>query len=75
GHQDHTTSPSASTAPSSEAPLASTASRLAFVTIASRPSCRGGTAGDVVLIWVKPERIYFCKQDWTGSISLIRLKK
>jgi hypothetical protein len=40
GHQDHTTSPSASKAPSSEAPLASIASRPAFVTIASRPSVR-----------------------------------
>ena len=40
GHQDHTTSPSASKAPSSEAPPTSIASRLAFVTIASRPSVR-----------------------------------
>ena len=38
GRQDHTTSPSASGAPSSLAPLASTASRPASVTIAKRPS-------------------------------------
>jgi hypothetical protein len=31
---------------------ASIASRLAFVTIAKRPSCRGGTARMIVLIWV-----------------------
>ena len=37
GRQDHTTSPSASEAPSSEASPTSTASRPAFVTIASAP--------------------------------------
>src|SRR6266478_2106350 len=42
GRQDHTTSPSARHAPSSEAPSASTASRPAFVTIASRPSTGTG---------------------------------
>ena len=49
--QDHTTSPSAS-ALSSRAPLASTASRPAFVTIASRPSVWDGTVADIKLIWV-----------------------
>src|SRR5579872_7321989 len=52
GHQDHTTSPSAREAPSSEAPLASTASRPASMTIASRPSVgRDGAeyAGDLGL--------------------------
>ena len=38
GRQDHTTSPSARKAPSSLAPLASTASCPASVTISSRPS-------------------------------------
>jgi hypothetical protein len=38
GRQDHTTSPSAGKAPSSSAPLASTASCPASVTISSRPS-------------------------------------
>jgi hypothetical protein len=27
------------------------------------------------LIWVKRETIYFCSNDWTGSISLIRFEK
>lgn len=27
------------------------------------------------VIWVWREAIYFCEQDWTGSISLIRLDK
>jgi hypothetical protein len=50
GRQDHTTSPSAREALSSGAHLASTASRPAFVTIASRPSVGrdgGGYAGDL----------------------------
>jgi hypothetical protein len=34
-----------------------------------------GTADDIDLIWVKPERDYFCNQDWTGQISLIRFNK
>jgi hypothetical protein len=27
------------------------------------------------LIWVKREGIYFCSNDWTGSISLIGFDK
>jgi hypothetical protein len=27
------------------------------------------------LIWGMREENYFCKQDWTGQIRLIRLKK
>jgi hypothetical protein len=27
------------------------------------------------VIWVRRERIYFCKRDWTAQITLIRLKK
>src|SRR5439155_26714042 len=62
--------------PSRHAPdaAASTASRPASVTIASRPSV-GRDGGDIVLIWVKQERKYFCKQDWTAGISLIRFNK
>ena len=30
-----------------------------------------GTAGDVVLIWVKREAEYFEEGDWTGQIRLI----
>jgi hypothetical protein len=40
------------------------------VTIASRPSYRDGTAGDVLLICVGGEAEYFFKWDWTGQISL-----
>jgi len=39
------------------------------------PLQRAGTARDIEVIWVRRERIYFCRQDWTGSISLIRLRK
>jgi len=45
-----------------------------FVTMANAPrSERDG--GVVVLIWGNREAVYFCARDWTGSISLIRLKK
>ena len=70
GRQDHTTSPSASQARSSFAPLASTASRPAFVTIAKRPSVWDGTAGVLKLIWGNCEAEYFCETGWTGK-SLI----
>jgi hypothetical protein len=69
GHQDHTTSPSAS-APFVKGALASTASRPAFVTIAKRPSEWDGTAADIDLIWVFGKSEYFCKGGWTGK-SLI----
>jgi hypothetical protein len=41
--QDHTISPSAAMSLVVSTSPASIASRLAFVTIAKRPSCRGGT--------------------------------
>src|SRR5260221_8226268 len=52
---------------SSIAPSASTASRPASVTIASRPSEWDGTVRISELIWVKLERKYFCKWGWTGG--------
>src|ERR1700733_3543968 len=53
-------------APSSEAPLASTASRLTSMTIAKRPS--GRRDGErVVLIWVGHETEYF--SDRTGQVN------
>jgi hypothetical protein len=58
-HQDHTTSPSANSALSSVAPLASTASRPTFVTIAIRPSVRDRTAGVLMLIWGVRKPEYF----------------
>jgi hypothetical protein len=48
---------------------ASTASRPASVTIASRPS-GGETAGDIEVIWVWQEQKYFSKQGWTGFTDL-----
>src|ERR1700687_4109884 len=50
-HQDHTSSPSAKSVRSSVAPPASTASRPAFVTIASAP-LSGRDGEDILLIWV-----------------------
>ncbi len=65
GRQDHTTSPSAF-ARSSSARQASTASRFqTSVTIAKRPSCGGGTRGDVSLICGKEKAEYFSAKGWT----------
>jgi len=72
--QDHTTSPSASKTPSSEAPPASIASNPASVTIAIRPSSGvDGRGYKVICDFGKPE--YFFGRDWTRQISLIRLRK
>ena len=35
----------------------------------------GGTGRDIDLIWVRREQKYFCRQDWTASISLNRFNK
>jgi hypothetical protein len=35
------------------------------------PLERSGTAVDIGLIWVVPERKYFYSKDWTAKISLI----
>src|SRR3984893_15742086 len=59
-------------APSSEAPPASTASRLAFVTIASRPSVRRD-GGFLKLILAKPKAEYFSPQGWTFILPNARL--
>ena len=48
---------------------ASTASRPASVTIASRPS-GGETAKDIDLIWVRRERKNFSNRGWTGFADL-----
>jgi hypothetical protein len=57
--QDHASSPSARPALSSVAPSASIASRPTSVTIAKRPSRRGGMAADIKVIWVSGEGKYF----------------
>src|SRR5205085_4099887 len=59
---------------SSKAPTASTASRPAFVTIASRPSL-GRDGAVIILIWVRSEAECFLKWDWTAQITLIRFNK
>ncbi len=53
---------------SSEAPLASTASRPASVTMASAPRV-GRDGGDMKVIWVRCERKYFCEGGWTGGLG------
>jgi hypothetical protein len=75
GRQDHTTSPFARPALSSAAPLASIASPPYVRDDRETPLCVGRDASDVEVIWVKREREYFCEQDWTGSIRLIRFNK
>jgi len=30
----------------------------------------GETVSDIEVIWIRGERKYFCKQDWTGGIAL-----
>jgi hypothetical protein len=32
-------------------------------------------AKDMQVIWVRCEQEYFCEEDWTASISLIRFNK
>jgi hypothetical protein len=74
GHQDHTTSPSA-LALFVKSASTSTASRPAFVTIASRPSFWDGTARNKPVIWVGRKQKYFRRHDWTGRTNLIPFNK
>jgi hypothetical protein len=46
-----------------------------FVTIAIRPSARGGMRGMMRLIWGEHKAEYFFRDDWTGVIGLKRLAK
>ena len=48
-------------------PSASTATRLTSVTIAKRPSWRGGMAMDLQLIWGRTKQEYFCGKGWTEN--------
>jgi len=66
--QDHTTSPSAST-PFVKGASTSTASRPAFVTIASRPLWWDETAMDIEMFLPNREMKYFYKWGWTGCKS------
>ena len=66
GHQNHTTSPSAS------APLVLRRRRVhriphpTFVTTAKRPSCEGGTVESIKLFLANGEAKYFSLRDWTA---------
>jgi hypothetical protein len=40
-----------------------------------RPSSRDRMAGVLLLIWGRGEADYFCARDWTGQITLNRLRK
>jgi hypothetical protein len=53
---------------------ASTASEPALLTLRNAPPV-GQDGALVEMIWVSREAKYFCKGDWTGSISLIWLNK
>jgi hypothetical protein len=75
GHQNHTTSPSASRAFVLPRQSVHRIPHPTFVTIAKRPSNGYGTARDIEVICRRRERIYFFKWDWTGSISMIRFRK
>jgi hypothetical protein len=66
GRQNHTTSPSASRALRLCAPPRPPHPASTFVTIAIRPSDRGGTAESIKLILANGEAIYFCEMGWTG---------
>ena len=46
--------------------------RKLFCENAIRPSCGTGDGEDIVVIWARPEQIYFWKQDWTNGIRLNR---
>ena len=64
GRRDHTTSPSARNVIRLLTSPASTASHLTSVTIAKRPSVRGGMARDIKLIWVR----------WKAKFRIFRKK-
>jgi hypothetical protein len=72
GRQDHTTSPSASRAVRQRRQSVHRIPQPNVRDDRETPLVQGrGTARFMDLIWVKREAIYFCSQDWTGSISLI----
>jgi hypothetical protein len=74
-HQDHTTSPSASGAFVSRAVRVHRIPRSTSVTIAIRPSIRGGTARKMLVIWGNDQAKYFFAREWTGQIRLKWLGK
>jgi hypothetical protein len=72
--QDHTTSPSA------VGTFVKSAARVHRIPPRVRddrdtPLMWDETAGVIEVIWVRMESEYFCEEDWTASISLIRFNK
>ena len=70
GRQDHTTSPSASSALVRSTIRVHRIPHPTSVTIAKRPSFERGMAEEIKVIWVKREAENFFGEDWTGEISL-----
>jgi hypothetical protein len=64
GHQDHTTSPSASTRARQSRGSRPPHPAPTFVTMANAP-LRDRTGQVLKVIWVTREGKYFCKRDWT----------
>jgi hypothetical protein len=74
GRQDHTTSPSARSAFVFCAARVHRIPHPTFVTIAKRPSDRGGIIG-ISHHGGLEKAEYFCQHDWTTQISLKRFNK
>ncbi|TMK38014.1 MAG: hypothetical protein E6G70_30425 [Alphaproteobacteria bacterium] len=75
GRQDHTALPSALMPLVSASPRRPSHPASTFVTIAKRPSYRGGTRESVELICPTAQAKYFWPGDWTTQITLNRLSK
>jgi len=73
-HQNHTTSPSAALSFVFRHCCVHRIPRPTFCDDRETPLERGGTAVDVLLIWVRAEVEYFSQGDWTVQISLIGLR-
>ena len=67
GRQDHTTSPSATSAFVYRAASRPPHPAPTFVTIAKRPSVWDGMARDMQVICVKREQKYFSRRGWTQN--------
>jgi hypothetical protein len=74
-HQDHATSPSALAPLVWRRPRVHRIPRSTSVTIAIRPSIRGGTARKMLVIWGNDQAKYFFAREWTGQIILKWLVK
>jgi hypothetical protein len=73
GRQDHTTSPYASRRIRLRAACVHRIPRSTSVTIAIRPSARGGTSESIMVILANREAKYFLPKGWTRCLSGTRL--